>query len=254
MRYDIKHKSNRIVASIEARMGSSRLPGKVLADIQGQPALTRLLHRLQQVPGLTDIILATTSSAQDDVLVNWAMQQGIAVYRGSNDDVLDRVVKAQQQMQADIVVEVTGDCPLLDPEIISLGIETFLNNDCHVVTNCYKGTYPMGIDVQVFALQDLIWVAQNIHDAAVREHVSLYFYENPAKYKIFHLPAPLSLQMPQLRCQLDYPEDLNFIRRVYKELETKYGAYFGVGEIINLVRREPSIFKINSHCQERATR
>src|SRR5262249_28623931 len=112
----------RIIASIEARMASSRLPGKVLADVYGQPALTRLVHRLRRCTTVHDMILATSVSPADDVLEAWAQAEYVPVYRGSEADVLARVVEAQRAMAADIVVEITGDCILLDPDIIDLGV------------------------------------------------------------------------------------------------------------------------------------
>jgi spore coat polysaccharide biosynthesis protein SpsF len=244
----------KVVASIEARMGSSRLPGKVLMDVGGVPALTQLVSRLKQCQLIDDIVLATTVEKSDDALEEWATSEGVAVYRGSEEDVLARVVEAQQLMQSDIVVEITGDCPLLDPQVIDLGIETFFANECDVVTNVRIPSYPQGADVQVFRLSDLEYVAQNIFDPAVREHVSLYFYENSDRYRIINLIAPRSLQEPDLRFQLDYPEDLEFIRKVYASLEPIYGNRFGSVEILSLLKGDPSLHEINKYCEEKPVR
>src|SRR5688500_15677756 len=198
----------RVVASIEARMGSSRLPGKVLADVCGVPALGRTVRRLARCGRLDHIVLATTTAAADDVLADWAAAQGLSCHRGSEDDVLARVVGAHRAANSDIIVEITGDCTLLDPEVIDLGIETFFANDCDVVTNARIPSYPQGADVQVFRLSDLEQVARTVDEPAVREHVSLHFYEHPDRYRIVHLIAPASWQAPDLRLQLDYDEDL----------------------------------------------
>lgn len=246
--------TKRIVASIEARMNSSRLPGKVLMDIHGKPALARLVDRLRTSKTLTDIILATSENPSDDVLADWGRGYGLAVFRGSEEDVLDRVVQAQTAMQSDIVVEVTGDCPMLDPEIIDLGVESFLVNPCDIVTNARIESYPMGIDVQVYRRSDLETVAAQIDDPAVREHVTLYFYENPDRYRCIHLLAPPSLRWPGLRCQLDYPEDLAFIRAVYGELMPVQGPNFGLSAIIELLRQKPFLAEINRHCIEKTAR
>jgi spore coat polysaccharide biosynthesis protein SpsF len=243
-----------VVASIEARMGSSRLPGKVLADVNGVPALTRLHRRLRNAALLDDIVLATSVLPQDDILEEWAGDNGVSVFRGSADDVLSRVVGAQRMMQSEIVVEVTGDCTLLDPEVVTLGIETFFANDCDVVTNARVPSYPQGADVQVFRLSDLEEVEATIDDAAVREHVSLYFYENPQQYSVMHLIAPRSWQAPQQRLQLDYAEDLDFIRQVYSRLEPEYGDSFGIPEILELLTREPALRAINAGCVEKPVR
>ena len=244
----------KIVASIEARMGSSRLPGKVLMDINGRTALDRLLTRLRCCRHLDDVVLATSSSPGDDVLAKWAHDNGTACFRGSEEDVLGRVVGAHQMMGSDIIVEITGDCPLLDPDIIDLGIEFFESNDCDVVTNCRILSFPQGADVQVFRTSDLSDVAERIDDPAVREHVSLYFYENPDLYRIIHLIAPQSMRGPNLRFQLDYEEDLEFIREVYSRLEDQHGPCFGVERVKDLLQAHPSLAEINSHLKEKLVR
>lgn len=244
----------KVVASIEARMGSSRLPGKVLADVCGQPALTRLVRRLERAKKVDAIVLATSTASADDALEKWAKDHGVACYRGSEDDVLQRVVMAQRSQGSDVVVEVTGDCTLLDPEVIDVGVETFFENDCDVVTNARKPSYPMGADVQVFRLADLEEVERTITDPPVREHVSLYFYEHPERYRVIHLFAPPRWRAPELRLQLDYEEDLRFLREVYARLEPTHGVAFGLEEIMALLRREPALAEINRDCVEKAPR
>jgi spore coat polysaccharide biosynthesis protein SpsF len=244
----------RVVASIEARMGSTRLPGKVLADIHGRPALGRLVDRLRRCRTVDDIILATSVSPADDALEVWGRSEGLAVHRGSEDDVLARVVEAQLAMGSDVVVEVTGDCPLLDPDVIDLGVDTFFANDCDVVTNARVPSYPQGADVQVFRFDALADVAARINDPAVREHVSLYFYENPALYRIIHLVADRTQHSPELRLQLDYEQDLAFIREVYAQLLQPCGSTFGVREILGLLDREPALRLINAECVEKPLR
>lgn len=244
----------RIVASIEARMGSSRLPGKVLSDVAGRPALTRLVRRLRRSKRLNDIVLATSTASADDALESWAASEQVACHRGSEDDVLLRVVEAHRKMNSEIVVEVTGDCTLIDPEIIDWGIETFLENPCDVVANVRKPSFPMGIDVQVFRRAALEDVERSVGDAAVREHVSLFFYEHPERYRILHLLAPPRWHGPTYRFQLDYPEDSRFINEVYRRLEPQHGDAFGVEEIMALLRREPNLLEINGHCEENAPR
>lgn len=244
----------KVVASIEARMQSSRLPGKVLMDINGVPALTRIVRRLRMSKGLDDIVVATTTEAADDAIVAWAVGEGVACHRGSEADVLQRVVDAHQKMKSDIIVEVTGDSVLLDPIVIDHGITAFFATPCDVVTNVRPQTWPAGVDVQVFRAVDLAHVARTVVDPAVREHVSLYFYEHPELYRILRLTAPSQWHAPHLRFQLDYPEDLQFIRQVYQRLEPLYGDAFGMAEIMNLLQREPTLTEINAHCEEKAAR
>lgn len=244
----------RIVASIEARMGSSRLPGKVLMDVGGQPALRRVVDRLRASRLLDDVVVATSTFPGDDAIAEWAAGYGVAVHRGSEDDVLQRVVDAQRAMASTMTVEVTGDCPLLDPELVDLGIETFFANDCDVACNVRIASFPQGADVQVFRTGALAEVAATVRDPAVREHVSLHFYENPERYRTVHMLATADRRAPNVRLQLDYAEDLEFIRAVYARLEPEHGPLFGVPAILDLLRQDPAIAAINAHCEERAVR
>lgn len=244
----------RVVASIEARMGSSRLPGKVLMEINGRPSLSRLVERLRACKKVDDIVVATSTDPRDDAIAAWAGTENVAVFRGSEDDVLQRVVDAQTFMKSDVVVEVTGDCPLLCADVIDMGVATFFANDADVVTNARVPSYPMGADVQVFRTDALAWVAANIRDPAVREHVSLYFYEQPEKYRVMHLMAPPQWEAPRVRLQLDYEEDLRFIREVYRRLEPIHGGVFGLDRIMELLRAHPELPTINIDCEEKAVR
>jgi len=238
----------RIIASIEARMGSSRLAGKVLNDICGKPALTRLTNRLRLCRLLDGIILATSVEQADNKIEQWAQAEGVAIHRGSEDDVLLRVVEAHQKMNSDVVVEITGDCILIDPELVDMGIETFLANDCDVVTTLRKRSFPIGLDLLIFKCSDLVNVERTVSDAVVREHISPYFIEHPEIYRIINLFAPKRWTAPNHRFVLDYPEDLSFIRKIYSILEPQYGGNFGLEEIMSLVESQPSLLDINKNC------
>jgi spore coat polysaccharide biosynthesis protein SpsF len=242
------------IASVEARMGSSRLPGKVLIDIEGKPAIERLFERLLKAKSLDGVILATSTSPLDDPLENWANKFGVPCFRGSEDDVLNRVVMAHKKMESDLIIEITGDCTLVDPKVIDTGVSAFLDGGYDIVSNTWKGSYPMGVDVQVFPFKSLEEVERTIKDESVREHVSLYFYEHPEKYKLLNLIAPENIRRPELRFQLDYQEDLDFIRTVYSKLEPEFGPFFGTEEVVDLLNREPEIVKINQHCTEKPVR
>jgi len=244
----------RVVASVEARMGSSRLPGKMLADVAGRPALLVLIERLRRATTLDGLVVATTELADDDRLARMVEGAGVPCFRGSEDDVLRRVVGAHRMMGTDIVLEVTGDCTLIDPEVIDLGVETFLANDVDVVANVVKPSFPMGVDVQVFRFAALAEVEASVRDPAVREHVSLFFYENPDRYRILHLIAAKRFRAPQLRLQLDYVEDLALIREIYRRLQPRFGDTFGTPEILDLLAAEPALADINRHCVEKPTR
>lgn len=240
----------RIVASIEARMGSSRLPGKVLADVEGKPALSRLVERLRQAKELDDIVLATSVASADDALEAWAISEEVKYYRGSEDNVLNRVVEAHRMMKSDVIVEITGDCTLLDPDVIDQAIQTYRINQADVVANVDPLSYPQGVDVQVFGFDLLAQVESQFDDPVVQEHVSIRFYRNPDIYRLIRLVAPLELHRPELRFQLDYPEDLEFIRQVYRELLPAHGNSFRTKDILSLLERKPELAAINGHCEE----
>lgn len=240
----------RVVASIEARMSSSRFPGKVLADLNGCPSLTRLLRRLRMCSSLDDIILATSVSPNDDALEDWAVKENVMYYRGSEEDVLLRVVEAQRHADSDVIVEITGDCTLTDPDIVDIGVETFLANDCDMVTNCEKHSPPPGMYVQVFSLAGLEKIEREVKDPVVREHVSLLFYERPDIYRIIHLISSPKWKLPEdCRIYLDYPEDLVFLKEIYSRLEPKYGDAFGAEHVVDLLKNEPQLIDINRHCR-----
>jgi spore coat polysaccharide biosynthesis protein SpsF len=241
------------VATVEARMSSSRLPGKVLMPVQGKPTLEHLIERLRCARTVDEIILATTVNPADAVLEKFAQRLGIRCYRGSEDDVLDRVLQAATTARADTIVEVTGDCPLLCPEVIDQAVELYTSGAGDVVSNTCTQTYPQGVDAQVFSRKLLKDASERTSDAAHREHVSLYFYENLRQYRIHVFEAPPEFRAPDLRFQLDYPEDLQFIRGVYADLYPM-NPRFGLREILNLLARKPELKQINAHCVEKPVR
>ncbi len=245
----------KIVASIEARMGSSRLPGKVLKNFGDETTLSLLVKRLKKSKYLNDIVIATSVSSKDDLICNWCFENNISFFRGSEDDVLDRVVRAHEKMGSDLIVEITGDCPFTDPKIVDLAVQTFLDNDYDVVTNCGNNlSWPMGMYAQVFSLENLKWVNKNISDIVVHEHVSLYFYENLNLYNVYELIAPHNVSYPNMRIVLDYEEDYNFLTKIYEILSTKYNDFFEIKDIVNLLKSQPELLSINKNCKEKEIR
>jgi len=244
-------KKPKVVASIEARMSSSRLPGKMLKDIGDKPVIQHLVDRLRNCSTLDDIVIATTVNKSDDPLVDWAENYNVKYYRGSEEDVLQRVIEAHIFMDTHVIVEITGDCPFTDPDIVDIGVNTFLSNDIDYLTNCEKITAPPGLFVQVFKLESLIEIGQLIKDPAVREHVSLYFYENPNKYKVFHLiSSPKWKLPPDTRIYLDYPEDLEFLNKVYQCFINQYKYDFSAEDIVELLHSEPELLEINRYLED----
>lgn len=240
----------RIGITIEARMTSSRLPGKVLLPIAGKPALERMVERVRRVPGIDQIVVATTVNATDDPIAELAAAMGVGCHRGSEEDVLQRVLDAANAYGLDVIVELTGDCPLIDPAVIAAVISTYRQAGVDYVSNCLNSrTFPLGMETQVFATQVLADVARRTSEAEDREHVSLYIYRHPELYSLRNHPAPPPFQS-DLRLTLDTPADYELIRRVY---ETLYPANpeFGLADILTLMECQPELRSLNAGVQQK---
>lgn len=232
----------KINISIEARMTSSRLPGKVLKLIKGIPALELMINRIKKAKLVDNIIVATTINKEDDEIVSWCKQNNIDYFRGSEDNVYDRVLKTHQKFNTDIVVELTGDCPLLDPKLIDEAIELFLNNDYDYISNSLEMTYPIGMAVQVYPLSVLQNVSKNREiEYQDMEHVTPYIYTS-GKYNIFNIKAPKHLQMPELSVTLDTIEDFEMIETVCKAFDD---FDFSLEQIISFVKENQHLLDIN---------
>jgi len=235
-------------------MASSRLPGKVLADIAGKPALTRMVDRLRHARMLDGIVLATTTSPADDVLEDWAGKQGVACFRGSDEDVLGRVVAAHREQGTEIIVALCGDCPLIDPCLVDSAVDAFGQGIWDLVTTARDSGYPQGTEVQVMTFEALAEVAATVDDPAAREHVTLHVYEHPRRYRIGSLRAEEQWSGRDVRLQLDYPEDLAFLNALCTRLDGDNGGAYGIGEIVRAIRADPALAAINAQCRERPPR
>ena len=233
------------VATIEARMSSSRLPGKVLLPAAGKPMLQHVFERLKQVDSLSDIVLATTLNQPDDVLEGFAREMGMLCFRGSEDDVLSRVIGAAEKAGADVVVEISGDCPLIDPELISQCIEIHKNNKADFVSNSLIPSYPGGMDVAVFSLDVLKKSELMAKDPLHREHVCLNIVEHPEIFSRLNVIAPPKLYWPDLHVLLDELDDYELIHHLIEQLSGQ-DPYFDCYQIINYIKSNPKIRQINS--------
>lgn len=219
-------------------MTSTRLPGKVLMEAGGKPMLQILIERLSRVPQLDGLIVATTTNADDDPVAALARRMGVHHYRGSEHDVLGRVLEAAQAHDVDIIVEMTGDNPLLDPAISSSVIDDYLAGGADYVSNTLSPrSFPIGMDTQVFATDILADVARRTNAPDDREHVSLYIYSNPDRYRIREVKAPPQFHAPEVRLTLDTPEDLIRIRGIYERLHPE-NPEFGLADILALLRED----------------
>jgi spore coat polysaccharide biosynthesis protein SpsF len=241
----------KIVCTVEARMTSSRLPGKVLLPVLGKPMLHHLVTRLRAAPSIDEIVLATTVNAADDRLAGFAKDEHIRCFRGSEDDVMARVVGAAESAAADVVVEITGDCPLVDPQIIERCIGTFKANDTAYVGNALVRSYPDGMDVQVFPLEMLRRSAAMTNDPRDREHVTLHIRNHPELFPHRHVMAESDIHWPELGLTLDEYADYELLKRVIEHFGSE-NTTPACREIVHLLRANPEWLAINESVQRKA--
>jgi len=243
----------KIIASIQARISSSRLPGKVLLPFCGIPALAHMVRRLRKSSFIQEIVIATTTNLKDNAVCGCASKEGSSYFRGSEHDVLDRVVKCHQEIGSDIIVQLTGDCPMIDVYWVDRTIEKFLSGEYDFVSNCIPMTFPRGLDCKVFRLSDLEWIAENINDPAVCEHVSLYFYEEEGRYRLGSVEAPSWVRFPWYRWALDTEQDSKLIKKVFEALYSKKNNFCS-WDIMHFIRENPDIPMINKSIKQKPIR
>lgn len=222
----------KINISIEARMTSSRLPGKVLKKVLGKPILELMIERVKRSFYYDELIIATTTNKDDDPIIELCNNLNVKYYRGSEPDVLKRVYSAHKEFGSDIVVELTGDCPIIDPKLIDLSILNYLHNDYDYVSTSQEKTYPVGQDIQVFSFELLEFLNNNALTQSDREHVTPHIYNNPDTFKIFNVPAKKSQFHPEVWVTLDTQEDFNLIKKIFEELYPKNNT-FDLDDILN---------------------
>ena len=232
-----------IVAIIQARVGSTRLPKKVLAEIEGKPMLLHIIDRVKQAKRIDKIIIATTELKKDKKIIKIAKESGVEYFRGSENDVLDRYYQAAKKFSANTIVRITGDCPVVDPQLIDKTVDFFLkNNYDHVSTAYPKATFPDGLDIWVFSFQALERAWKEAVLPSEREHVTSYMWKHRELFKIATFQNDEDLS--NMRWTVDEQIDLKFIRAIYKRLY-KPGKLFLMKDILNLLNKEPKLAKIN---------
>lgn len=237
----------KIVAIIQARVGSSRLPGKVLKPIEGRSMLARVVERVHRSRHVSDVLVATTDLAVDDAIVAECEKCAVQVSRGDQDDVLDRYHRAAQLAEADVVVRITSDCPLIDPEITDRTVESFLEFSPDYASNALERTYPRGLDTEVISFQALTRAWRTAHKSYEREHVTPYIYEHPEEFKLISVKANRDYSFH--RWTVDTPEDLEFIRAVYGHLNQ--AGCFSWRDVLELLERQPELIGLNSSVMQK---
>lgn len=233
-----------IVAIIQARMGSKRLPGKTMIPIQGKPLIKHIVERVKQSMLVNQVVVATTDEAADNQLVSYLQTENISVIRGSKDDVLDRFYKAAQAFQAQIIVRVTADDPFKDPDVIDRAIKIFQSEpELDYVSNTLEPSYPEGLDIEVFSFKALQRAWNEAKLPSEREHVTPYIWKNKQLFRTRNFKH--SCDLSSHRWTLDYEEDLNFTNAVYEHLY-KRTEIFRMNQILALLAKEPGLSHINS--------
>lgn len=235
---------------VQARMGSTRLPGKVLRKVKGKPLIVHTLDRLRQCKTLDHIILATSTLPQDQVLLNLAKEEGIEGFAGSEEDVLDRYYRAALRHRPETVVRCTGDCPLIDPEVTDLVVRRHWEKKRDYTSNTLVRSYPRGLDTEAMKFVILERAAREAVKDYEREHVTPYIYKHPELFSIEQVRAEPQKTLPDLRLCVDTIEDFELIREVFENLYDR-NPFFPVEEIVALVGSHPEMMKINAHVQQK---
>lgn len=232
----------KVLAIVQARMGSTRFPNKVMRLMVGKPMIELLLYRLSLAQKIDQIVLATSDQPRNQPLVDHVQQLGYPVYQGSEEDVLDRYYQAAKRYAPDVVVRITGDCPLIDPELVDEAIQQFCQGDVDYLSNGSPPTYPDGLDVEVFSFDALARAWQAATKPSDREHVTPYIRES-GQFKTANLAAPQDWSKE--RWTVDEPEDFEVVRHVFEHFQPRLD--FSWREVLELRQQQPHLFSANQH-------
>ncbi|MGZ4161026.1 MAG: cytidylyltransferase domain-containing protein [Neobacillus sp.] len=239
----------KIVAIIQARMGSTRLPGKVMKKVLRKPLLEYQIDRVRRSKLINQIVIATTTKETEQPIIHLCEKLSVDYYRGSEDDVLSRYFEAANKYQAQVVVRLTSDCPLIDPNVIDEIITNYLSNNYDYVSNTIERTYPRGLDVEVFSMKALEKCYREASDTVYREHVTPYIYHHPDKFNLGFVKHTIDLS--SFRLTVDTEEDLDLISRLIKGLYERNKEYFTLEDIIHLLQEKPEWVLLNAHIEQK---
>jgi len=233
----------KITVMIQARTGSSRLPRKVLSDIENKPMIWHVINRVKKIKSVEQIALITTNQQSDEVLLDIAKNAGILGFTGDEIDVLNRHYQCALKISADPIIRITSDCPLIDPSIVEEMLQFFLKHDYNYVSNIHPATYPDGLDVEIFSFETLEKTSLNAKLNSEREHVTPYIEKHPELFKIFNFENKSDLS--HIRLTIDQKEDLELIRKIYSVMSPRND--FELNDILDLLSKNPEFLKINSN-------
>lgn len=243
-------KSKKTAAIIQARMGSTRLPGKVMKDLKGKPVLWHVIERVKQAENIDQIIIATTIHERDKIIFEKAKECGVKAYRGSEENVLARYYEASNKCNVDTVVRITSDCPLIDPHVIDEIVEYYNKNDYTLVTNAGSNlnnrTYPRGLDTEVFSFEVLEKAYNKTEEKYQIEHVTPYIYENYDDIYYYKNNQDLS----NYRLTLDTKEDLELIKALYNKLYNGKHDFY-LNKIIEVLNKNKELLSLNKNIEQK---
>jgi len=241
----------KVIAILQARMSSTRLTGKVLRNASGRTMLDRMVERVRKAATVDKVVVATTSDPSDDAIVKACHKYGVDVFRGSQQDVLDRYYQAARLYRAEVIVRLTGDCPLIDPLLIDEVVTALIANKadfaCNRLPPPFTRTYPIGLDVEACTFTALETAWQHATQKHEREHVLPYLYAEPGRFNVLQLDYPQDLG--HLRWTLDTPEDLLLLRRIYRHFHGRND--FSWLDVLQLQREQPAMFEVNARVKHK---
>lgn len=241
-------KEYNVVAIIQARNGSTRLPGKIFLPLNDKPILLHVFNRLKTTNNIDKIVIATTTEKDDDKVEDFCSENSIDFIRGSSDDVLSRYYHAATKYKADTIVRITSDCPLIDPIITDKIIESFFMTDADYMSNCIVRTFPRGLDTEVFSLHALTKAFHNANQKPEREHVTPFIYNNSNIFNVKNYIGDKDYS--NLRWTVDTKEDYELVKKIYNMLYPNKKIFL-MNDILELINQQPDLLKINQHIEQK---
>lgn len=237
-------KKLRVVACIQARMGSTRLKRKALLDISGKSLIENMFHRLKAAKEIDDVVLATSNNKENNVLAKHAEKIGLKYYRGPEKNLITRHYETAKKFKADAILLVTGDCPLLDPELVDKMVKIYRKNysKFDFFTNSFPPSFPHGLDMDILPISTFERINREVKDSFNRECFGAYIMKNPKKFRIFNLKNPINLS--SIRLTLDYLEDLILVRNIFNALGENNKVFTGK-DILKYLKKNPQVLEIN---------
>ncbi|NLL37094.1 MAG: NTP transferase domain-containing protein [Fretibacterium sp.] len=243
-------RSGKVIDIVQARMGSSRLPGKVMKPLCGKPMIEHLLNRLSRAERVDELWVATTTSPKDDELCAFLESRGFNLHRGPEDDVLTRYVETAEKSGAEVILRHTADCPLLDPELVDAITQAFLESDWDYMRPLHEDGMIRGLDTEIFTAAALNRADALAQDAPSREHVTLYMYRHPEAFSFGVFPMPERLKLPGTRLCVDEEDDFRLIEAIYNALYRE-GEIIPFSEVLELLKTNPALRELNKSVQQK---